>query len=904
MKQRNIILLFLLLFLGIGSAGFCEQLLPKTEAEAQFVRRIVACWKDKEHLLVRSQVKQFSQEYPESQYLDSLWAMLGDLEYSQECFEDALFAYNLIKDKSFQSSILIKKLDTLHQLQKWSELSCTTKLYLPKKMEEIELPKQEAFVFYYAEALHNQAQRHCLINKKHSGLSRQLDETAKQYYEILLNSSYREKAHLRLAEIHISFGNEKRAAELYLSLCKDKKSLFSQEDLLMQAAHLQDKVNPEAAIKLYSEVVALDRNRAGEAFEKKMHVLFSMDRYLEIIAAQEEIAKAENPRLTFIFIQALCALDRYEEAFERIEPLLIYQEKQLLLTAIHCAQKTHNHEKLEHWVALFERFFSHDSDFSKALYYLFLSYKEEEQIQKAEYTLARLMSLFPEYREQPTLYFEYNLLQLKQKKWEDCRQAFRLFISKYPHDELCSDAFKYLIHATWKEFEELQSNEKKKILCHELFKDITLAIDYEGKSDTDQRRYFQLQLAKLHYLCQEYEETIALLDNLSSFDQNGYQIHLLLALSHRMISSDLETFIHHAQKALEFQTAENENLALHHHLFTAFILLAKEEASKEKQQDFLKQAAEHLYSAIQQENLCTEQQLDWLGKYFYNQIVNQIGIEEEFTVLKEPKLQQAATKALLALQKMHNHPTDEQIWRMSQLYGWQGKRDDQILLLEQLIKRHSSNQNSFLAQIYVHLAMAEETLGNSSKALKDYQEAIKIAKERTSYEIQMAKLQYARLCIPHLKNRSLTNSEVLKVLGYLQEVKTQKKFTQEPLHLEAAIDHAFFQSSFAPKGKGEQELVHLLIHAKQEFTSLEDISSKNYQECRKRMPDKEGIYQAYLLLIDAHIANAEAKIALEYKNNSEQEIKKEIASELYQKIAQGKYAVSRYLIDQAKMSLQ
>ena len=77
----------------------------------------------------------------------------------------------------------------------------------------------------------------------------------------------------------------------------------------------------------------------------------------------------------------------------------------------------------------------------------------------------------------------------------------------------------------------------------------------------------------------------------------------------------------------------------------------------------------------------------------------------------------------------------------------------------------------------------------------------------------------------------------------------------------------------------------------------------DYETQRKLMPDKDRIYQAYIMYIDAQIAILEAKAARVSGEAHEAKSKEGASIALLSTLIDGKYAVSKYLVDKAKASL-
>lgn len=132
----------------------------------------------------------------------------------------------------------------------------------------------------------------------------------------------------------------------------------------------------------------------------------------------------------------------------------------------------------------------------------------------------------------------------------------------------------------------------------------------------------------------------------------------------------------------------------------------------------------------------------------------------------------------------------------------------------------------------------------------------------------------------------------------------RKSLAQEPMHLEAAIDYANFSATLETPELQDKRLLEAYYLMKEDFTQKQDIWSKDYHASRERMPEQNNIYEAYMMLLDAHIATLEAAKSFKGKNIYDAESKKEAARSLYLFLLKSKFTVSKYLTDQAESGLK
>ncbi len=159
------------------------------------------------------------------------------------------------------------------------------------------------------------------------------------------------------------------------------------------------------------------------------------------------------------------------------------------------------------------------------------------------------------------------------------------------------------------------------------------------------------------------------------------------------------------------------------------------------------------------------------------------------------------------------------------------------------------------------------------------------------YLQQAKKLRIARLKILQGKEK------IEPLLNELNQLQINRSLNTEPVHLEAAYDYAKYHSRGDPK-----RLLKLLGAAKEAFTSQKDIPAKEYHALRGTNQRLDYVYQAYLMLFDARIAQTEGDLA-KRKDPVEASRKYAIAKELYETLLSEKFAISKYLVDQAQSSL-
>jgi tetratricopeptide (TPR) repeat protein len=95
-----------------------------------------------------------------------------------------------------------------------------------------------------------------------------------------------------------------------------------------------------------------------------------------------------------------------------------------------------------------------------------------------------------------------------------------------------------------------------------------------------------------------------------------------------------------------------------------------------------------------------------------------------------------------------------------------------------------------------------------------------------------------------------------QILSQFKDLSLQKTLSNEPLHLEAALDYVDLQTQFEPDPLKKK--LTLLTKTKEDFESATDLLSKDYHAARARLPHKNQIYQGYMRLMEAEILTIQA----------------------------------------------
>ncbi|MGM0439928.1 MAG: tetratricopeptide repeat protein [Chlamydiota bacterium] len=894
------------------------------EDEALFVRRIMEFWRDGDDGIVEQQINEFLQQYPNSNYQQRLYLLLGDAAFRSEQYRKALECYDKIDDDEVRKKSYNHRLKALYQLHDYSSLQEEAFQGLPPKIEDAsENSTSSLALFFYAESLYRQAQNH----NKTPQQTATLYKRAIPYYQQLQGTSYYNAAQFALAEIFCFLEDYPQAAKLFNSLAKNHPE--SRETLLYNAANVEASFNTDKAIETFKEIQKIHGEKAPDAAFKELVLLYESERYQELVKARQRftrlIAKDRQPYLFFLLGQSYYQLKDYEmalgylDAFEDTQTTQSPERKASFLTTIAAAYHLNQQALVDSTSRKLEDLFPEDPEIANALYFQAMMYKKVSKNLQALQKFERIAVDFPNFPRIESAKFERNTLLFQENMWRDCRRNFLTFLDNYPDSPFHPQALRYILKSSAKLQQEAPSDPTRR---EQLVDDIRTTLKYQEELSEEEVINYTLLMCQMLYELQYYEKTITIIEEFLTKYPHSNRLayaHYLLAGCYYEAFQDLAAFTAHGEKTLTLDPGFPEQSSLHLNLFNAYLKQAQELADKDPSKEaLLDRAAEHLYIADNKKLSLKFDNLLWLAHH-YHQKASKLPKDPH-----NPELIESASRAyntllsILMLDDEDYHPKhfftgkhflEEAYLMLSDILSWQEHYADQIELLENLQEYQSqhpempwhrrSRLNFALAQAYQHQ-------GYDDKAIAIYRDLQKSISYKDHYINNASKLYLARLLWKNLdrNNCQANNPSFIEILTLLKEVKIQKKLSSEPLHLEAAIDYCDIRNASEPSDVADQHLLSILQNTRQDFVSQDDIASKDYQARRELLPQQNRIYQAYLMLIDARIALLQSKLAARSGELLEARQRRQAAATILKTLTEGHYAVSDYLVNHAEQYLQ
>jgi len=811
----------------------------RSDSEALFVRRIIDFWRDKEYPFAKSQIRTYMSDYPKSPFTDHFYAMLGDMAMHEKAYHEALDYYNRISDEGLSAHVQAKRWQALYQLQLYTQLY---QEIAPIHLDE----SDEEGKFYFAEAAFREALTLLRFPEGKEQAQSLCEEALPIYASLSFSEAFGAHAKLAIAEIYRFLNKPEIAAKLYLDIAENQED---QEEVLFHAAAMLMQCDQEKAASLFETIARGDSERAGDATYQWMQVLANKGDW-DTIGHERNLWLAKIPKeqqgISYFYLGMIAfEQGRHYQTIADLQKALEKgidspHDRSALEALLTSGKEVGNLDICESSHSLLtERY---PDQRAEAGYVRATAYQKGGDTMRALTLFEDLIQQFPSHMVAEKAGVEKVQLLMAEKKWEEAYAGVRAFLKQHSRSQHKGEMLRLAI-----DLSRIQASEGE--LYAQLAEDLERAFAariFQG----EERAEKEMLLAKSYLKLDRIHSALGILHEMKEPDPLLFtQCYIKEGASHEKVVS-------FGEKALEKYP---EHDRLHLHLFNAYLELAKNDSDE----TLTKRAADHLDAVIDVYPVSLENRL-WLAHYFAK-------TQNERAIYLLESLLQTETNW---------KRFDEEGLILARLYQKTGQLKKALPLLDKFIKlgqKTKPEAELISAEVY-------QELGERKKA-----EAL-FAKLEDSPHLPIAhaaSLHLARLRFDRQPEKSLKK---------LHNLKVRKTLANEPIHLEAALDMAELQASLLPQEERLESILAALIEVKEEFTSDRDICSKDYHESRQMMPDKELIYQAYMRYLDARIYHLQAKVVSDPQKGKEKE---NAARALFSTLRQGKYAVSKYLVEHA-----
>lgn len=883
----------------------------QSDREAFLIRRIAEFWKDGDFAIVKTQIIDFLDRYPESELNDYFLGILGDIYLQEDAYENALSTYQKVKDKDVAEKILINKLQCYYELDQYAELANDGRPFLSSKTPEI-VDRKEELYFLMGEALFRQALREGDLSKKE-----ELAREAKGYYECLPTGQYEDISGFALAEVFAILGDYEKGAEAYRLLSEKHPTMA--EDLLFQVASLEAHYNKLGAAETFRKVKEMDGKRAQEATFNLLVLLFQNEEYEEVLSTYEQVSPsvpdAFQPTFNFIVGKSFFSSGDYQNA---IDPLQKYinstfipsdQLKNALLIQMTCAHQTSNEALFSDSFEKLDTLFPEDPELPKALFMHAMILKEQGAISKADEKLKMIKDNYPAFEGHESFVFEYGLLAHQNERWQESYDSFKNYVSEYDESARVDAAWKLFLSSAinlYKHAEEGSSYTKS-----QFFTDLQAVLDHSNYLSDQEMKDYALLYAKTAYELDYYADALRCLQDhiFLKITEEGdpatlAEAHFVAGLCHAEVQADHSAFCMHLEQAMTLNPDLYDSGPTHLQLYNAYISLAgygetgSFPADGKQQKEFVDHAAEHLQEAVSKGGVAIKDENRlWLANHYYQMVEQCL----ESDIAGHPEVSNAIDRASTHYQELllndghlvsithENLHLENEVIKLAKLFEFQNDQNQKLVLVKSLLQQQSEkpelNWTSQKDALY-SLATAYDALREKEKAFETYSFIHSQANHFPSALASNAALEAARLHFELLEEgmRKENNEEVLAILNDLKELQIRKNAYSEPTHLEAALEYAKIRSMLSNPEEQDSRYLFFLSRIQDDFNSQEDLVTQDYLVNLNRNAEKKQVFDSYMKFIEAEKLRLEAKNLYKQEKLGEMEELHESALTLYSEL--------------------
>lgn len=865
---------------------------PPSESEILFAKRIAALWNDRDAEIVISQSHHFFQCYPSSIFKDALLGIVAESYREKGNYAKALESLDAIQSEEYKRKNFDARIDLLRKMDRYPQILQELLAKIPSEdIQPIERDEQ-FYTLCYADELRSLAKKSDDLDLKEEYLN-----TASKRYEVLKNTPFSCQAREGLAAIFTMQGRNREGAELYLALAEEFPEKW--DHYYCQAAKLQIAYDPEEAFTSVQKITDLSLQKQGDQLFQVAKLLYDLKKYQYLIDRKEGFKKAElyeyRPLVDYFFGMSYFHTGNYQSASSTLSSIAYAFfpglstdsiRKNILLHLIAVEFQLCHPEKAEEYITYYRRQFSDDSGIAytfltKGIYLL-----QNDRAEEALAVFEEGINSFPNTPEIKRISYQKNLALMKLEAWMPARASIIEFAQAYPNDPLSLEFLKNILLCTQRLIAQAKEREEPtKNLFGQLVEDLQLLMDTRGALAEEQKPAAVIEQISAYLSMEEPQKALTLAEQfLEKYPQNPerYQVHLLMAMA---LEENKPLYIKHLEEALALKCDMRQAPFLHIKVFKAYLDIIQNKGESEEN-DLFEQACNHLYSAFSlSEEALPKESRSWLANTFTKKLESRAVGQTYVPLLAEEDLL-TAEKAVKLYHSVG--PNDSStVTNLTKCYLWLGCPSQAYEILKSVEQKEADLTWNNPICHYLKGQIFQFN-GDKAAALEQYKK-VGTAPAMPQIVGLSASLNTARMTLSLAQEDPFMCGQAFKILTQLQ---AQKKLTTEPIHLEAALDYCFQQTNQLPLEERDQALLHLLRKLKSDFMNTDDINSLDYHAAMECYPEKEALYNNYMLLIDSYIHLIEAASCSSYM---EQKVKNEVVENLLQTITRSKTGITLYL---------
>ncbi|MCH9811174.1 tetratricopeptide repeat protein [bacterium] len=851
-----------------------------SQEEGFVLRRITEFWKDEDYQMVKKEIHKFHKTHKNSEFCDELYGNLGDILIQEGKYQEALSAYQNIRNPKVSQKFVINTMQCYYELEQYEDLVDAGLPFVTKMTKELVDRKDELY-FLVAEGYFRSALHLTDGDKKNTRFNKALP-----LYEKILNSSFHNPTTFALAEIYRIQGAHDKAATFFLELAG--KHPDREEELLFHAALAQAEFNKAAAIDTFSKVMALSGEKCKDAAINRLILYFSEEQFGQVIKGYDEVLSLagdeKRATLEYIVARSHFAQKEYEKANTHLESFIAFgqgtkdEQRNAILMQLSTAQFLKNEKTYRTMLEKLASEFPNDPELSQAIFIHAMMLKEEGKAREAEGILTKLVKGKHNIKNQEVLQLEYGLVAYNNQNWSLAKKTLQSFTQKYEESSHSPVAWKYLLSSALNLLKSEQDNKQQSYSKKEFLQDLDTIMTHAEVLDAREKEECLFLQGKLSYELQKYDGALSQLGTFV-FDhpKSGHlpEAYLLIALCHHKRNDTVDLFCTNAEKAIQLDPTLAKKSALHLELFNAYLTIANEGKNKDM---LTKKAREHLFAALSlgEKDIKLENQL-WLANSYLDDLAlplqtyavatkqseNDVMFHRCFSLF-EGVLAEGEEGSLTTIDNKHSF-LEWEVIKYAKLLGNKGQPHKKIQILKSLIENQTEKKRikwEAKEEALFELAKTYEELEKKSDALDIYSFLASTDKGPRTFVQEYAKLNALRLAFAKLTTdeRKEDTADVLDILSSLKDIQIKKSPSSEPLHLEAALEYAKIRGIVTSSEQPHVKYLFFLGRIREDFTDSKDPAAQKYLQEIASSNEKKALFDRYMKYIDAETLRMEAII--------------------------------------------
>ena len=910
--MRDFFTKILLLFICTVSFGHADEnplFNPQTQEEALFLRRIAEFWQDEEFEIAKYQIENYISEHPKSDMIDSLYAILGNIHMNEKGYSKAIAAFENIKDEDVKDKIGVNLLASLYHLKWHLRLIDECDYYITRVDGDL----KDKITYLRAISLYNRS-----LEIEDPNEINELIVQSKDGFEALVDTKFENQSREYLSQIHKTLNDFEKASECYMHLANSDPT--KKDEYLFSAALLQAHFDKEKALETFNIITKGSSLKSKDAAYNKLLLLYEMKRFSDISLEKDtllNLIEEDKKSLAYFFVgRSYFNQEDYENSLLHLEKALSLdlEPQETKLTHIMLMQSAFHLNDFDIFNRSFDQFVLKYPDDEKLFESLFakamLSKNNEKYTQSLKIFENIISQDFEEAKNLENFLFEYANLLFLTNNTKKSKDTFKELITISENKDLIKTSLQYIVNATIQDLQNESSESKLILIRQALVNEIEDLLENKELFEKGEILEFNFSLAKTYFDLENFEDSLTILKTFLADDQKSYfsndelsEINLLVGFCIRNTINDLDEFISFANISLDLSKDSKHKFTTYINLFNSHLELAKRDDVIDD--EHLEKAAFNLFNAYSiAKGKINRNNLIWLSDFLSNKVSSYLSENYKNSLFANRKMVSFSENASDIYRDLLDNDDEENFEefsiKLAYLNTLQNNLIDAATLLEKLIQNYRFYpENSFKSpeQTIFELAKIYEKQNFKEKAIGLYEEFIPIFKKENRFKSQSL-LHLSRLLLSNVAKEDfvVSNKEIEKIISTLKTVSFQKIFENEPTHLEAALDYVDVVCYMENNERFEKRLF-LLGRLKENFTSTEDVISQDYQAMREVLKDKEKLYSAYMLEVEA-----EKNICLGFLENDPKRIDK--AKLQLKRLQENELICTKYLEDRVNRYLK